>query len=135
MKTTATVFGILAALCLAPLATAGDAPSDVYAVYMTAQQAGDLDGMAACVIEAKAQELKAMPDSQKAQIAELMKMGAPSEYTVVNEDIRGDKAILSLEGKGTDFSGNAVTMTGTATFAREDGAWKLKRDSWKSSAQ
>ncbi|MFH1039024.1 MAG: hypothetical protein V1789_10205 [PVC group bacterium] len=119
-----------------PVAPAAAVPADatpaaVYDLYIVAMKAGDLDGMAAFVTKAKVDQLLAMPDDQKTQIAEMMKMMAPSEYAVVTEDIQGDIATLTLTGKATDFAGGFNEQEGTATFVKEDGVWKLVEDSWQ----
>jgi len=123
--------GILLAVA-APMVMAGsDSPKEVYAVYVIAQKAGDLEGMSVCVIEAKAKQLEAMPEDQKGQIAEMMKMMAPAEYAVVSEDIQGDNATLTVTGKTSDFSGGLRDQKGTITFLKEGGAWKLAAEKWK----
>ena len=115
----------------APLMANGDSPRTVYDLYIVAQRAGDVDGMAAFVTKAQVEQLKAMPAEQKAQIGEMMKMMAPTEYTVITEDIQGDTATLTIKGKATDFSGAENEQEGTVSFVKEDGVWKLAKESWK----
>ncbi len=118
----------------AAAAPAGEMPQDVYGLYIVAMRAGDLDKMAAYVTKEKMDQLQAMPDEQKKQIAEMMKMMAPVEYAVITEDIQGDTATLTLTGQATDFAGGLNDQKGTATFVKEDGVWKLVSDSWQVSS-
>ena len=122
---------LLSAVIALPVMAGCDSPSDVYALYITAQRDGNIKGMCEYVTEAKVKQLEAMPEEQKTQIAEMMKMMAPTEYTVVSEDIQGDSATLTITGKATDFSGGSCDKKGTASFVKEGGVWKLSRDSWK----
>ena len=122
---------LLSAVIALPVIAGGDSPQDVYALYIVAQRDGNLKGMCEYVTEAKVKQLEAMPEEQKTQIAEMMKMMAPTEYTVVNEDIQGDSATLTLVGKATDFSGSPCDKKGTACFVKEGGLWKLAKESWK----
>lgn len=115
----------------APLLANGDSPRAVYDLYIVAQRAGDVDGMAAFVTKAKVEQLKAMPAEQKVQIGEMMKMMAPTEYTVITEDVQGDTTTLTIKGRATDFSGVVNEQEGTARFVKEDGAWKLAKEIWK----
>ena len=122
---------LLSAAIALPVMAGGDSPQDVYALYIAAQRAGDIKGMSEYVTEAKVKQLESMPEEQKTQIAEMMKMMAPTEYTVIKEDIQGDSATLTLTGKATDFSGGSCDKKGTARFVKEGGVWKLEKESWK----
>lgn len=132
-----TVMGV-AVLLLAvstPLMADGNSPQEVYALYIVVQRAGDVEGMAEYVIKVKKDQLKAMPEEQKKGIADMMKMMAPIEYTVVTEDIQGDTAILTLKAKAKDFSGQISEQSGTLRFVKEGGVWKLAKESWKASSK
>lgn len=121
-------------LAATPLFVAAeDSPQVVYSAYIQCQRVGDLDGMAKHTTEAKAKQLVSMPDAQKQQISEMMKMMAPSEYVVITEDIQGDSATLKLKAKMTDFGGDVVEQEGTVTFVKENGKWKLVQETWSSS--
>ncbi len=131
------VFGV-AVLLLAvamPVMADGASPTEVYALYIVAQRAGDVEGMAEYVIKAKKDQLQAMPEAQKKGIADMMKMMAPVEYTVITEDIQGDTATLTLQAKAKDFSGQVSEQSGTLSFVKEGGVWKLAREKWKASSQ
>jgi hypothetical protein len=118
-----------------PVLANGGSPRDVYALYLVAQRAGDVEGMAEYVVQAKKDQLKAMPEAQKKGIADMMKMMAPIDYTVVTEDIQGDTATVTIKGKVKDFSGQVVEKSGTLRFVKEGGVWKLAREKWKASSR
>ena len=122
---------LLSAAIALPAMAGGDSPRDVYALYITAQRDGNIEGMCEYITEAKVKQLESMPEEQKTQIAEMMKMMAPIEYTVIKEDIQGDSATLTLIGKATDFSGGSCDKKGTARFVKEGGVWKLEQEMWK----
>ena len=130
-----TVGAVVLFLAAVSPASAGDSPQAVYSKYIKYQRAGDLDGMAKHTIEAQAKQLAAMPDAQKQQISEMMKMMAPSEYTVISEDIQGNNATLKIKAKMKDFGGNVVEQAGSVTFMKENGVWKLIKETWSSSCQ
>ena len=137
LKSIVTVIGV-AVLLLAvstPLLANGNSPQEVYAFYIVAQRAGDVEGMAEYVIKVKKDQLKAMPEGQKKGIADMMKMMAPIEYTVVTEDIQGDTATLTLKAKAKDFSGQVSEQSGTLRFVKESGVWKLAKENWKASSK
>jgi len=121
----------LSAVIALPVMAGSDSPQDVYALYIAAQRDGNIKGMCEYVTEAKVKQLEAMPAEQQTQIAEMMKMMAPTEYTVVTEDIQGDRATLILTGKASDFAGGSCEKKGTASFVKEGGVWKLSQERWK----
>ena len=118
-----------------PLLANGNSPQEVYALYIVTQRAGDVEGMAEYVVQAKKNQLQTMPEAQKKGIADMMKMMAPIEYTVVTEDIQEDTATLTLEAKAKDFSGQVSEQSGTLRFVKEGGVWKLAKESWKASSK
>jgi len=122
---------LLLAAAAAPAGAGSGSPRDIYAVYVTAQKAGDVEGMCGCVTEAKVKQLQGMPAARKKQVIEMVKMMAPVEYTVVSEEIRGDGATLTVSGKTTDFSGGLRDQKGVITFVKEGGAWKVASEKWR----
>ena len=118
------------AVTLPLMAEEGNSPREVYAVYVAAQQDGNIKGMCAYMDEEKVKLLGTMSEEEKTQLSELMKMIAPTEYIVVTEDIQGDNATLTLTGKRNDF-GRQIDQSGTVRFVKEGGSWKVEKDSWE----
>lgn len=117
------------------LAGGESSPGEVYGLYIVELRDGDIDGMCEYVTAAKVKQLETIPEAQQKQMIQMVQMMAPTEYTVVKEDIRGDAATLTLKGKGKDFSGNITDQVGTVTFKKEGGEWKLVREGWKPATQ
>jgi len=114
-----------------PVMPEGDTPSDVYAVYVVAQQDGNIEGICAYITEDKVKQLETMSNEEKIQISEMLKMMAPTEYIVVTEDIQGDNATIILTGKANDFAGGLIDQSGTVTLVKEGGAWKIVQERWE----
>ena len=90
--------------------------------YRTALSSGD----AAAVREALAREPAAELDGENAEaLLELAGSMAPGAPTVGAVTVAGNQATLELTA---DLQGE--TMTGTVTFVREDGAWKVQHEDW-----
>jgi len=122
---------LLSAAFILPVMAEDDSPRAVYSRYNAAQRAGNLEDMCKYVSDGKVQQLQSLSDDQKKDLAQTMKTMAPTEYTVVNEEIYRNHATLTLSGKFADFPGGSRDQQGKARFIREGGAWKLEKEFWK----
>lgn len=114
-----------------PVLAGGDSPQEVYALYIAAQRDGNIEDMCKYVNDGRVQQFQSLSSDQKVELSKTMKQMAPTEYTVIKEDIHGNSVTLTLTGKTTDFGGSSRKHRGKARFVKEDGEWKLAQEVWK----
>lgn len=121
-------------------ATAADAPkgggaakseqAKVYAAWVKAVKAGDLEAWkkvvpaeAAQQIAAQAKEMNKTPKD----VLEFLAAMSPDENTVTGLKVDGTKATLSVTGK---TKGEPKPSYGKVEMIQEGGAWKVGKQSW-----
>lgn len=110
----------------AALPAGGGDAGKAYMAYTKALAKGDIDALAATMIKSRADQLLAGrndPDFKK--MFGFIQSMAIQNPKYVKGNSSGDTATLEYSGKDTD--GNA--MTTTVTMQRENGAWKLAKES------
>jgi len=122
---------LLSAVMALPVMAGDDALQDVYAHYVKAQRAGDMEGICKYINDGRAQQLRSLPEAEQKQKVEEMKKMSPSEYSVIKEKIQGDNALLTLSGKSTAFDGGSREHRGYIRFVKEGGKWKVREELWK----
>jgi hypothetical protein len=74
-------------------------------------------------------QVEATPASDRAKMFEMMKMLSATNVKVLKEEPgQGGKTMLTVEGLDSDKK----KASGKVTVVKEDGAWKLGEESWKS---
>lgn len=96
----------------------------IFERYNAALQSGDLAALRNLSTKDKAVELES---SEAAQMIGMVQAMRPTGITVERVEITGDQATATLMASGQGG------VTGTARFAREDGAWKAAGESWEMS--
>jgi hypothetical protein len=72
-------------------------------------------------------QVQSTPAADRAQMFEMIKMmGAITNMKIIKETRTGDGATLTVEALDPD----KAKTTGTIQVVRENGAWKLGRESW-----
>jgi 6-phosphogluconolactonase (cycloisomerase 2 family) len=112
-----------------------------YVAFRTALSSGDLAKATGLMASNRAREIKSDPAAgDKLRLAAFM---LPGTMTVMGVKVEGDGATLSLrEGAMVTLAGGSSApalaipgfsvqaATGTVTFLREEGEWKLDKESW-----
>ncbi len=111
-------------------------PKDSYLKYKTALIAANkIEDLSSFYCKQVNEEIKHTPAEMKPMMFSLMKETSPQQVTIKSEDINGDSAKLSLVSAPADAkaSPNVIeSTTGSVSFLREDGEWKIKKESWNS---
>jgi hypothetical protein len=125
-------FALAATTCLleAGQPAAGKAPGETYLAYRAAMLKAKTieETMPWLAKEARAQVEKTPKDERSMMFEFMQEMaGAVTGLEVVNESVKGETAALQV--RGTDAESKSK-VTGTITMVREDGAWKVAKESW-----
>jgi len=103
-----------------------DAPSKAFGAWGKALFAGDIDEYKK---HTSKEILEMMPDdpSELKEGMEFQQLVFPTNIDIVSSNIEGDKAVLKVNGtRGPEVS------KGTVTMLKENGTWKVNKQSWKS---
>jgi len=103
-----------------------DEPSKAYGQWGAALFAGDVDGYKK---HSSSEILEMMPDdtADLQEGIEFQQSMFPNNIEIVSSEIEGDKAILKAKGtRGSEVS------IGNVTMVKEDGLWKVNKQSWES---
>ncbi|MCD4783015.1 MAG: DUF4878 domain-containing protein [Candidatus Eremiobacteraeota bacterium] len=112
---------------------AAESPKSIYAKFNKSVKAGDWKTVESYLTKAKRDEINKIDKVKKAQIYKIIQASAPISYKVQKEEIKGDKATLTLEGKAKSiFTGKVELAQGRVAFIKENGEWKIQEESWKS---
>lgn len=112
----------------AALPAGGGEAGEAYMAYSKALAKGDIDALAATMIKSRADQLLAgREDPDFKQMFSFIQSMALKNPKYEKGSSTGDTATLEYSGKDAD--GNAVTST--VTMQREDGKWKLAKESSK----
>lgn len=134
------------AVLISPSAFCEDAkqtPESVYAKYhQTLLNAKSVDEVTPFMCSGRAKEVFSTPKEERAMFFGFIKDTCPKDVHVVSSKIEGGKASLKLivgDGKPVILErpllGKVKEETkGECTMVLEDGAWKVDKESWKSSS-
>jgi hypothetical protein len=111
-----------------PLPAGGGEPGKAYAAYLKNLTAGDMKAFLGGVTAARAKEASSDPDFKK--LFPLLKAMQPTAVKVTSGAIDGNNATLVVTGKDGDN-----VSRGTIAMVRENGAWKVEREEWKSRSE
>ncbi|TCO38358.1 DUF4878 domain-containing protein [Dokdonella fugitiva] len=110
----------------------GGEPGKAYLAHLASLRKGDIDALAKSMTKARADELLAhRNDAEFKMMFGFIQGQALREPKYVKGNARGDRATLEYTGKDAD--GNAVTNT--VSMLREGGAWKVEKESSKTTLQ
>jgi hypothetical protein len=116
----------------AALPADGGEPGKAYLAHLASLRKGDIDALAKSMTKARADELLAhRNDAEFKMMFGFIQGQALREPKYVKGNARGDRATLEYTGKDAD--GNAVTNT--VSMLREGGAWKVEKESSKTTLQ
>jgi len=123
---------VLALGIMATSALAQDEPEAVYAKFHRAGLAADYDGMRTYECSAKANEMDPIPPGERKQILQALARLLPRTYSVVEKTVEegGKSALLRLRGTQQDLDGKPRSVSGTITFVKEKGEWKVDEANW-----
>ena len=111
-----------------PLPAGGGEPGKAYAAYLKNLTAGDMKAFLGGVSVARAKEASSDPDFKK--LFPLLQAMQPSGVKVTGGASDGTHATLLAAGKDGDN-----VSRGTITMVRENGAWKVEKEDWKSRSE
>jgi ketosteroid isomerase-like protein len=112
----------------APTASPDPAPSTdgiraAFASYRRAIRAGDIDALRSALVDEKVAELDQLPT---AQLFDVIRAMVPEREDVLDVQVRGDEATLTLSGESS-----GQQQRGEVAMRREGGTWKLLEENWK----
>lgn len=111
-----------------PLPAGGGEPGKAYAAYLKNLTAGNMKAFLGGVTAARAKEASSDPDFKK--LFPLLQAMQPTGLKVTGGAIDGNNATLLATGKDGDN-----VSRGTITMVRENGAWKVEKEEWKSRSE
>jgi hypothetical protein len=116
----------------AALPADGGDPAKAYRAYVAALKKGDIDALAKTMTHERSQELLAhRSDPDFKMMFAFIQQSALRDPKFVKGFSKGNAATLELTGK--DGDGNAATST--ATMQKEEGTWRLAKESMTSHAE
>jgi len=125
---------VAAALVSGPGATAASAgdqtASQFYMEYRAAfDKAKSVEDLMPYMAKATVEQMKATPEEERTMMFEMVKeMGALTDVKIVKETKSDTGATLDVDAVGPD----KAKTKGTITIVKEDGAWKIAKESWSS---
>ena len=123
----------LAIFFIAAVRTASaNTPKAAYDRYMKAVKAGNKAQILNSVTKERKAEFEKFSKSEQDQTIKMIQAFSPKTYKVVKENIQGNRATLTVSGTVQGFTGGTESASGTVTMLKEDGAWKIQQEDWKS---
>jgi hypothetical protein len=121
-------FVLMASVGGACTAGAGDTPTGAYLTYRQAfEKATSLKDLFPLVTKESRAELESMPAERlEAGLRLAKRVNDVKDVKVAKETVTGDKAVLEV----TAVKADGKPATASVTLAREDGKWKIHRESW-----
>jgi hypothetical protein len=106
--------------------------SDFYMKYRAAfDKAKTLDEILPYMAKENRAQAAATPAADRAKMFEMVKMmNKLTDVKILKEERTADGATLTVEGIDTDKKKNS----GKVTIVKEDGEWKLGKESWSSTS-
>jgi hypothetical protein len=110
-------------------------PKAVYLDYFkTFLSATDVNAVIPYMCKSVVKQMNETPADMKPMMFGVMKEMTPKEIEILSEKVDGDHATMTLSGKPNTTDPNMTEKNdGTVTMIREDGAWKIEKESWNSS--
>lgn len=113
---------------IASVAAATITPSDVYLQYRAALvDAKDISAVAPLMTKSVNEDINHTPEKDKPMMFGILKSFSPKTVQILSEKIDGEKAVLTVSGDPKEKE------TGTVSLLRENGLWKIEKESWKAS--
>ncbi len=111
------------------LPAGGGEPGEAYLAYQAALQKGDIDALAKTMTHERSAELLAhRNDADFKTMFAFIQQSALHTAKIVKGSTKGDSATLEVTGK----DGDGHPATSTATMQKENGAWRLAKESTSS---
>ena len=110
-----------------PLPAGGGEPGKAYEAYRKALIAGNLPALRKSVVAEMAKQMDTPDFKDQLKLVQAIQ---PKSVKVTGGAIDGDTATLLATAKDENETSN-----GTITMVKEGGAWKLRKESWKSKVQ
>ena len=112
---------------MVPLAAQQTTATRFFTAYQAAwAKAKSFQDIVAMHSKASQAELAKMPADQQKMMFEMSKTMDPTNVKVVKETASPTGATLELSG-----TADGKTVKGTAELVKEDGAWKMVKESWQ----
>jgi hypothetical protein len=133
-----TIMPILAILLCTISVSAKDeqlSPSDTYMQYHNAlQTATAVDAVEPFMCKKVIKEIDETPAEMKPKMFGLIKELTPTTVKVESEKIEGDQATLKVIDASAQSTPKGINekTDGSVTLVREDGTWKIDKESWNS---
>lgn len=113
-------------------------PKAAYLDYFkTFLVATDVNAIVPYMCKSVVKQINETPADMKPMMFGVMKEMTPKEIEVLSEKVDGDHATIKLAGKPDASLAKDMTEKneGTVTMVREDGVWKIDKESWNSSVK
>ena len=110
-------------------APAAGSASEAYLKYRKVfDSAKKIDEVLPYMVAARRKEVESTPAAERAEMFDMIKsMSVLTNLKIVKEDPTGNGATLTVEALDSD----KAKATGTIEMAKEDGSWKVGKESWK----
>lgn len=109
-----------------PLPAGGGEPAKAYQAYRKAMKSADMKSLRKMIIPEMAAQ---MDDPEFKEMFPMIQAMQPKSITILGGVVDGDNATLDVKNNDEKNS------NGTVTLVKMDGAWKLKKESWKSTSE
>ena len=129
MRLRSLLVAALASLALAPGAFAEDPPKVVYERYTSALRARDADRIAQRLSRASRDKMLADSAEMRQKLLELIAALLPMSIRIAGTDVGPDAASASLVLTGASPE-DGTPMYGRVDLVKEEGDWKIDRESW-----
>jgi hypothetical protein len=112
-------------------------PKETYLKYRATLAAADkVEAIQPMCCKKVNEEIDQTPADMKPKMFEFIKATAPLSVEVLSEAVDGDTATLNLSGKTEPAASNVSERTlGKVTLVKEDGMWKIGKESWNSKVE
>jgi hypothetical protein len=126
-----TALAVLVAGLVSPLSGQSQTASQFYESYRVAyEKATKIADLLPFMSKTTNDQVAATPEGDRDKMFGLMKMMGATDVRIVKEAKTAEGATLSVEGIDADKK----KITGEVKLVKENGAWKLDSESWKSSS-
>jgi len=96
-------------------------------------QAGKIEDLQSMFSKKVNEEINNTPAEVRPAMFDLVKTMEPHSVEVLSEEVTGDNATLALSGKTEPADSKFKEHTsGKVTLVKEDGVWKIVKESWDS---
>jgi hypothetical protein len=129
MRLRALLIALLASLTVGHAACAQDPPEVVYERYASALRARDGDSIAQHLSRASREKMLADSAEMRQKLLELIAALLPASIRIVKTDVGAGAASATLELTGASPD-DGTPMYGRVNLVKEEGDWKIDRESW-----